>query len=276
MATIDLYIVAAGSGSRMSSHTPKALIRIVDEPCLTATLQQIGDRFRRVFVITATSMSDQWAAYFQSLRVVYPELAQSVVNVSIRSGLGDGHATLQGILSAEEQEGSALAQEIVVAWGDVFFPDAAIIDELLSRPRKGSGLLPAVDEPHPYVCLRVNEDMQCLSAEFSKYGEQHSAGFHDQSVFRFDRRRLRASLFELHNALWKNGRYIAPGSELSLLYSFHQLYNAQDPAYVYETNYPTLSFNTVEEVAAIQVAIRARWRARFRNAIAVDEPASEK
>lgn len=277
MERVDLYIVAAGGGSRMMSDRPKALVRIVDEPCLTATLQQIGEKFRRVFVVTGISMRDQWVAYFQHLETVYPELAQSVVNLPIMSGLGDGHATLRGIIAAEEREGGCLAQEIVVAWGDVFFPNGAIIDELLLTPRRGSGLLPAVNEIHPYVSLRVNEEMQCLSAEFSKLGEQESAGFHDQSVFRFDLQRLRASLCDLHNALWKNGHYIAPGGELSLLYSFHHLYNARDPAYVYETKYPTLSFNTVKEVASIQLKVRARWEARFRSdAGRVEEPAAGK
>jgi len=275
MNTVDLYIVTAGDGSRMMSDEPKALARIADEPCLTATLHQIAGKFRRVFIVTGVSKRDQWAMYFQELKAVYPELARPVVNLPIKSGLGDGHATLQGIIAAEAREGSSIALEIVVAWGDVFFPNGAIIDELLSNPRKGSGLLPAVNESYPYVSLRVNEEMQCLSAEFSKAGEQDLVGFHDQSVFRFNRQRLRASLCDLHNALWKNGRYITPGGELSLLYTFHQLYNAGDPAYVYETKYPTLSFNTRKEVAAIEQVMRTGLEAGFRGDLEGAKPATD-
>jgi hypothetical protein len=104
--------------------------------------------------------------------------------------------------------------------------------------------------------------MQCISADFSKHGESHANGFHDQSVFRFDISRLMKSLSDLHSALWKNDRYITPGGELSLLYSFHYLYNSHDPVYVYETAHPTLSFNTIEEVVDIQRDLSARWKLR--------------
>jgi bifunctional N-acetylglucosamine-1-phosphate-uridyltransferase/glucosamine-1-phosphate-acetyltransferase GlmU-like protein len=268
MTTADLYIVAAGNGSRMSAELPKALVPITDEPCLTSTLQQIGEKFRKVFVVTNVLARESWQAYFQNLKVNHPKLAGCTVNLQIESGLGDGHATLHGLIAAEEVEGAAaLAQDIVVAWGDVFFPHAELIDELLAAVLAGSGLFPAVHEKHPYVALLVNEFMQCVSADFSKYGETHAVGYHDQSVFRFSRPRLMTSLSQIHSALWKGRRYITPGGELSLLYSFHQLFNAGTPAYVYETRYPTLSFNTVEEVAGIQREISARWKNRSQSAL---------
>jgi bifunctional N-acetylglucosamine-1-phosphate-uridyltransferase/glucosamine-1-phosphate-acetyltransferase GlmU-like protein len=263
MPGADLYIVAAGCGSRMNSELPKALVPIADEPCLTTTLQQIGAKFRKVFVVTNVLACEQWQCYLDTLQEKYPELAQWVVNLPIRSGLGDGHAALQALLAAEGVHGDALAQDIIVTWGDVFFQHAEIIDELLSVPARGPGLFPAVHEAKPYVSLLVNEQMQCMSVSFSKYGEYQVNGLHDQSVFRFARHRLRACLGELHNALWKGGRYVTPGGELSLLYSAHHLYNSGDPIYVYETQYPTLSFNTVEEVAAIQREISTRWQNRF-------------
>jgi hypothetical protein len=213
-----------------------------------------------VFVVTNVLVQDQWHHYFQELEANYPELAKLVLNLPITSGLGDGHATLQGFLAAERLKAAALSQDVVIAWGDVFFPDAEIIDELLSIVPLGSGLLPAVRESHPYVSLLVDERMRCVSADFSKHGEYHSTGLHDQSVFRFSLPVLRASLRELHNALWKNGRYLSPGGELSLLYSFHQLYNSSDPAYVYETEHPTFNFNTIEEVVDIQLEISNRWK----------------
>jgi len=261
MSNTDLYIIAAGNGSRMHANVPKALVPITDEPCLTTTLQQIGHRFRKVFVVTNALIQDQWISYFQRLCADYPELARPV-NLSIKSGLGDGHATLQGILAAEKTSEVPLCQDVVIAWGDVFFPKAEIIDELLSITPKGSGLLPAVRESNPYVSLLTDDRMRCVAADFSKHAEDHLTGLHDQSVFRFSLPSLRRSLHELHNALWKNGRYIAPSGELSLLYSFHQLYNSSAPAYVYETEYPTLSFNTVEEVAAIQKQISKQWKCR--------------
>lgn len=259
MQAVDLYVVAAGLGSRMRILLPKALVAINDDqPCLTTTLRRIGHKFQTVFVVTNILATGEWSAYFESLEARDPDLAKQVVNLRIESGLGDGHAVLQGIEAAERTSGSTLSDDIVITWGDVFFADGAIVDELLSTKTVGSGLLPTVWEENPYVALLVNEEMQCLAAEFSKFGERHFAGYHDQSVFRFSRPKLRTSLHDLHRALWKRDRYICPGGELSLLYAFHHLYNIADPAYVYETNHPTLSFNTVEEVMEIQREFRGQ------------------
>lgn len=252
MSSTDLYIIAAGNGSRLNASMPKALVSITSEPCLTTTLRQIGHKFRRVFVVTNVLARDQWHSYFRALEVVHPGLARFTIDLPIESGLGDGHATLQGLMAAENLRETTLSQDIVVTWGDVFFRHPELIDELLSMFLKGSGLLPVIEESNPYVSLLINEEMQCVSADFSKFGEKHVSGLHDQSVFRFARHRLRASLCDLHNALWKGGRYLSPGGELSLLHSFHQLYNSGNPTYVYETRYATLSFNTIEEVVTIQ------------------------
>jgi molybdopterin-guanine dinucleotide biosynthesis protein A len=258
MPAADLYIIAAGNGSRINANLPKALIPILDEPCMTTTLRQIAPRFRRVFVVTNVLAWTEWYRYFRRLEVAYPQLAKLTTNLPIKSGLGDGHATLQALLAAERLEVEALAEDIVILWGDAFVRDGQLIDELLSQPLTGSGLFPVVHENHPYVALLVNEMMQGISVEFSKFGETHGGGFHDQCVFRFLRPKLKACLQELHNSLWRNSRYMAPGGELSLLYSVHQLYNSGNPVCAYETSYPTLSFNTVEDVLAIQQQMRSR------------------
>lgn len=264
--TTDLYIIAAGKGSRMASNVPKALVPIVDEPCLTTTLKQIGGKFHNVFIVTNNLIQDRWTEYFLDLKKNYPELADNVRNIPIASGLGDGHAVMQAIEGTNDRRFFA-NDDIVIAWGDVFFPHAEIIDELVTKFREGNGFIPAVRENNPYVSLLVDDQMRCTSADFSKYGENHPTGFHDQSVFRFDRRELADALSKLHNAFWKGGRYITPGGELSLLYTFHLMYNSNkhSAARVYETDYPTLSFNTPEEVAAIQHEINIKWQTKFRN-----------
>lgn len=254
----DLYVIAAGIGSRLSSNVPKALYPISTEPCLTTTLRQIGCLFRRIFVVTNVLVNSQWCIYFKQLGAQYPSLVESVVHLPIHSGLGDGHATLQAFIAAENFESAALSADVVILWGDVFVPDSSLFDELLDFHRDAPGLIPAVYESNPYVTLVVDETMKCVAAEFSKHGEQNSAGFHDQCVFRFDRDRLKESLRAIHCALWKRDRYIAPGGELSLLYTFHQLHNSNNPARVYETSYRTLTFNTIEEVASIQRQVDSR------------------
>lgn len=252
----DLYIIAAGNGLRLNASIPKALMPIVDEPCITTTIRRLGPKFSKVFVVSNALASNEWNDYFAHLRAVHPQLACHTENLSINSGLGDGHATLEGLVAAEISSRGQLAEDVVITWGDAFYRDADIVDELLSRPVPAAGLFPAAYESTPYVALLVDHDMQCMSADFSKHGEKHSAGFHDQSIFRFVRPTLKASLRDLHNSLWKNGRYVTPAGELSLLHTAHHLYNVGRAVRVYETRHRTLSFNTPHEVSMIRSEMR--------------------
>jgi len=252
MTEADLYVIAAGNGSRMNSSLPKPLIQIVDEPCLTTTLRRISGFFRRTFIVTNVLSHELWRDYFDGLYTTQHDMVDRVREVPIRSGLGDGHATMHGILEAKKLFGGSLLNDIVIVWGDVFFTEGELIKEILSCDLVGAGLIPAVLEDDPYVCLRADDLMRCMSADFSKYGERHAFGLHDQSVFRFNLPRLMRALQNLHKCLWKNDRYLSPGGELSLLHSFHELYNSGDAAYVYETKYTTASFNTRQELMELR------------------------
>lgn len=255
---ITLFIIAAGKGSRMKINLPKALVPITDEPCLTTTLQQIGSKFEKVVIVTNIDIQKTWASYFKETGTKYPGLLDNVSNMPISSGLGDGHAVLKAL---QQLPGPNHADdEIVVAWGDIFFANPGIIDELLSASSiYHSGFIPAIKEDNPYVTLLVDDFMRCRSADFSKYGENHEHGFHDQSVFKFKQTVIKSALTSLHNSLWKNGRYMTQGGELSLLHAFHYLYNSGTPLKVYQTDYPTMSFNTPEEVAHIQQELKTSW-----------------
>src|ERR1044072_7575453 len=156
----DLYIVAAGNGSRVRAGLPQGLGSIFEEPCLSPTLKLVSQKFRRVFIITNVLVQDLWSVYFGELGAVQPELAKRIVNVPITSGLGDGHATLHGMLAAEQTERTVVASDVVIMWGDVFLPSGDLLDELLSIPNDGSGGVPARMELNPDVCLRVNQTRQ--------------------------------------------------------------------------------------------------------------------
>jgi NDP-sugar pyrophosphorylase family protein len=260
---IDLFIIAAGKGSRMGGSIPKALVPLVDGiPNLTTTLQQIGHKFHNVYVVTNEEVFSAWEDYFIELKLKYPELSNNVRNISISSGRGDGHAVMEGM-----REARSMCDEIVVAWGDVFFPEEELIDELLSK-QIIMGVVPTVFRADPYVALRLHEN-KILYANFSKHGEDTRDGYHDQSVFRFDRRSLRGALEIMHDVLNKNGKYITANGEMSLLHVFHYVANTSSEEIpeiqAYETKYPTLSFNTVEEVAQIQKEINQKWKHKFRN-----------
>lgn len=248
MYKADLYIIAAGAGSRMGGSVPKPLIPLLnDEPNISTMLSRIGHKFENIFLVTSLKVQDYWQAYLNDPR--YAHLLFNVKNIPIVSGLGDGHAVLSAFKAVTDL-GVKHNDDIVICWGDVFFKHHEIIDEMFKTPAI-YGLIPAIKESNPYVTLLVDDKLNCLSADFSKHGESHSSGFHDQSVFAFAKNHLQQALNNLHVAFWKNGRYMTPGGELSLLHSFHYLYNIGTPAQVYETDYPTMSFNTPGEVNLI-------------------------
>lgn len=266
----DLYIIAAGKGSRLGANIPKALVEINSECCIDSTLRLIGNKFNKVFIVANELVRNTWEEHWQK---VYNSpnrcLLMNMKMLYINSGLGDGHATLHGLWAAKKfidelnvetdsvkttffERHEYISNDVVITWGDVYFSQPEIIDELLSHKLNDcSGIIPGVHEENPYVTLLTDDQMHCVSADFSKFGENHPTGLHDQSIFRFDRIKLWNSLHSLHNAFWKNGRYLTPGGELSLLHTFHELYNSGKPMFVYQTDYATESFNTQQEVDQI-------------------------
>jgi NDP-sugar pyrophosphorylase family protein len=249
----DLYIIAAGKGSRLGGNIPKALVPIGGVPNLTRTLLAAKGKFQNTFIVANELIQDQWETWNAEMQMKYSDTLdyKSHHLVMIQSGLGDGHAALQGLQASSSF--TSVSEDTVICWGDAVFT-SDIFNELLAKKYRGetSGFLPAQKEATPYVTLLVDDRMRCISADFSKYGENHPSGFHDQSIFRFKRKLIEEALSFLHFSFWKNGRYITPGGELSLLYAFHFLYNVGNPAQVYETEHPTQSFNTATELDMIR------------------------
>jgi NDP-sugar pyrophosphorylase family protein len=252
----DLYIIAAGYGSRMGGSVPKALIEFNGEPNLTRTLRLDGWLFDKVYVVINKKQLDPWFAYFQNLD---EELMANVEPIDIESGRGDGHATLNAMLKTPEPESR---DETVIIWGDVFLKSHLSMLDLLARPmEKCVGVVPVVYEDNPYVALKLDDAHDIKWAEFAKLEEFNEEGYHDQSMFRFWSRPLRNALRELHASLSRGDRYTTVNHELSLLYVFHYFYNhtvepmTGDPSgrvKAYVSKFTTLSYNTIEDLSTIQ------------------------
>lgn len=274
--TIDLFIIAAGKGSRMGGSLPKALVPIYNGiPNISTMLKQAKGKFNRIFVITNVDIQEHWTEYFentvQNSYLKDADFINSIYNIPIVSGFGDGHAVISGVQAARKtlqmlankgiKPFEDISKEIVICWGDVFIQYEETFTELLKHDlysSTSSGIIPAVKEDNPYVTLLVDPALKVIAADFSKYGENHESGWHDQSIFKFNTHLLTEALAFCHLALWKNGRYMTHGNELSTLYAFHYLYNTNNGARVYETDYPTMSFNTKDEVFKIQKEIESK------------------
>ena len=273
----DLYIIAAGIGSRMGGDIPKALVQLTDTPNITTTLKQSSGKFKNVYIVIneENNTQIQWNNWMEITSEMFPDLVRNVQLVPIKSGLGDGHAVLEAIYKIENLTDSL--EDIVICWGDVFFPYSETFDEILSckdlqqfsnKETTMVGIMPVVYEPHPYVTIDIDGDV-VKGAYFSKWnehppGDENTLKPHDQSIFRFNRALIKEALEQIHNATFRNGTYASHG-ELSLLFSFHYTFNAgKGTIFHYTSNYPTMSFNTPAEVQYIQRQIDERWNDKFK------------
>jgi choline kinase len=251
-----LFIIAAGKGTRMGGSLPKAFMDVGGKSNIQNTLEKASGRFKKAYIVANSSLRDVWTALVKQIEV---DIDFEVL--FIESGLGDGHAVLAALkhkqlkqTDFEEPFGSLINPFVTIVWGDVYIPDSGIFAELLSNNSQiVFGKIPVVKEENPYVTILTDTSLVVTGADFRKLGEGHATGFHDQSIFLFDTASLIISLENLHNALWKSGRYISPNGELSLLYVFHNIYNKYESGPIaFETFYPTMGFNTPEELEMIR------------------------
>lgn len=248
----DLFIIAAGKGTRMSAlgSLPKALMDVGGKSNLQNTLEKAEGKFDQIYIVANSALEDVWLREMDKIKS-----SSNHKLIFIESGLGDGHAVLAALRHRNVVGSSKF---VTIVWGDVYVPDAGIFAELLSNTQHIEfGKVPVANEYKPYVTILTNDALVITGADFTKLGEGHSVGFHDQSIFLFNRVELEKSLSNLHNAFWKTGRYLSPNGELSLLFAFHEIYNTNKGLgglIAYQTDFPTMGFNTPDELDLIRKA----------------------
>lgn len=247
----DLIIIAAGNGTRMGNiHVPKALIDINGIPNLENTLNKIDGMFRNIYVVGNNKNIDMFDV-FVGKYIHCNQFSGNIKTISIDSGKGDGHA----VMAAMTIIGEELADKFFVLWGDAYISHPEIFEECMKYDKTHDikpMLIPVVKEDNPYVTFLVDKDMRCMSVDFSKRGEKHDNGFHDQCIFLCCKTCLENSLDVLDAAYFKNGRYITDSGELTFLYLVHYFYNIEYAATAIVTDYPQFSYNTMDEVKAIE------------------------
>jgi len=259
---IDLWIIAAGRGTRMGDITiPKTLIEINGKSNLQNTLDLVKDKFRKVFVVVAEDMEE---AVLLTLRSWYPLCSDlNVEIIPIESGGGDGKAVLEAYRKVIRV--LTVTERAVILWGDAHLRSGSIVDELLSMMSKNKDmtlLIPVVMEKTPYVTINTNSDMFALSADFTKYGEVHIDGWHDQSIFGVNLVSIIGALEWQELTSKKQDKYgiikfTTQSGELTFLNLVHFLWNIEEPARVYETKFPSMGYNTPEELEKIKLAIKS-------------------
>lgn len=243
---MELIIIAAGNGKRMGNiSVPKVLYPVNGTPNLKRILDAAEDS--EVFDSVQLVVKESAEADFEQYLVDNP-FKISVDITPINSGMGDGHALMEALY--QNNFGS---EHAIVVWGDVYIEHSMIFQELATyEDQCFNVILPVYKEESPYVTILADQDMNITAADFSKLGEKHFEGLHDQSVFMINKNATLETLQTMHNVLWKNGRYISESKELNFLHAMHYLFNYDQPASCYITEYPTKSFNSIDEVKQIE------------------------
>lgn len=269
MSPVDLVIVAAGNGTRMGDkYKPKILTEINGVPNLYNTFNKIiGSEvvFKNIYIVTNKRNWDDVSRAVQTYDSKDSLLSQVSV-IEIESGRGDGHAILEMAKVVND-----LSQQFFIMWGDAYLTSGDIFDDCLREAELipfTPLIIPVINEIKPYVTFLVDANMNCISADFSKHGENHPSGFHDQCVFLVNHKpHILNQLYEMEKFFFKNGRYITESGENTFLYIVHALYNTREisdcdgsefhyAAKAIITDSPVLSYNTLGEVKDIERVLR--------------------
>jgi bifunctional N-acetylglucosamine-1-phosphate-uridyltransferase/glucosamine-1-phosphate-acetyltransferase GlmU-like protein len=249
-----IYIIAAGNGSRLGSKIPKALYPIAGEPNIQRTIRLVKQA-----IVNTDNPAEIVIVCSKQRQADFEALNSDVAILPISSGLGDGHAVMTA-LAEQLYDGTGYYKQesqSLIIWGDAVLESSGIIEEAITIELGLTPMmLPVVMEKDPYVSILLdNNSGDCISADFSKMGEHHPSGFHDQCIFKIKTWIIFARLEQMHAAYWKNGRYTTETKELTFLYLIHYLYNIAQAAKAYTSEFTVHSFNTVEEAARIEAIL---------------------
>lgn len=261
--TFDLMIVAAGNGTRMGSDAlPKILIEINGKANLHNTIEKASScpKIGNIYIIVNKRNKTVIVESVKEIVSYYGHpLMDRIFEIEIESGRGDGHAVLEAYRTITKTKRiKKFSESFFVMWGDAYLTSNNIFVDCVQEYEKDktrSMFIPVVNEKDPYVTFVVDKNMNCIGADFSKRGEKHPTGFHDQCVFLCNTKNIIDGLSTLDSAYLKNGRYVTDSGELTFLYLVHYFYNIENAAKALITDSPVLSYNTMGEVKEIEKSL---------------------
>lgn len=223
-------ILAAGKQTRFKSDIPKALSLYENKTVLEHNISVIDKYVDEVYVVCSNWNLDK----FKELGIENDR----VKILSIDSGLGCGHGVMLSLKLIKEYS------DILLLWGDSI-QDDIVISRLVDSYR-GYFLVPVVMEEKPYVQFKAGERHFIHNVFFSKYNHNiDEFGYHDLSVFMFDKELIYKKLYKMHIKGWTGESYNTKSGELIFLEMFNE--NKNLGKILKMNNVKAKSFNTLEE-----------------------------
>lgn len=222
-------ILAAGKQTRFESDIPKALVQYKDHTVLEHNIELLKSNVDKILVICSEWNYEQ----FKKLNIENENLEL----ISINSGFGCGHGVMESLKLIKEYA------DIILIWGDSI-QNKFVIDELVCKYR-GYVLVPVVIEKKPYVQFKTDKGF-ITHVSFSKYNQHiDDIGYHDLSIFMFDKDFVYKKLIKMHKKYWKDDEYKTKSKELVFLELFNE--NKKFGKILKINNIQSMAFNTVEE-----------------------------
>lgn len=208
------------------------MLNTVHGTVLEHNISVLKDSVDKIYVICSHENIDLFRKYE----------TESVIVKSIDSGLGCGHGVMK---SLELIDGY---NDILLVWGDSVQNKNVI--ERLVKSYRGYFLVPVTVEDHPYVQFNENKGF-ITKVSFSKFNDKiDDEGFHDLSVFLFDKHLVLKKLKEMHKKYWKNNAYATKTNELTFLNLFNE--NKNFGKILKMNDIRDKSFNTIEEYKKLE------------------------
>jgi len=220
-------ILAAGRQTRFNSETPKALVKYGESTALEHNIGVLKPNVDEIYVVCSTYNYDLFKQYG----------SDNIIVKSIDGGLGCGHGVMKAL---ELIKGYA---DIVLIWGDSI-QNEQVVSKLVNVYR-GYFLVPVVEENKPYVQFKESNKF-ITKVSFSKFNDKiDDIGYHDLSIFAFDKELVLKKLKEMHKKYWKDEEYNTRSKELVFLDLFNE--NKRFGKILKFKDIEDRSFNTVEE-----------------------------
>jgi len=167
---------AAGTGSRLGRHEPKALVRIGAQTFLECALSKLTDCVDRVVIVVSEGAEPQFSAELERIGWTRPT---EIVTQHEPTGSADAVALGLGPVPAEEP--------CLVMWADQVGLSKEtirrVVDILHQGPRQL--ILPRVEVTRPYVWLRISPDGNVTVGRQRDNDAPPPVGFSDVGLFGF-------------------------------------------------------------------------------------------
>ena len=214
----------------------KALTLIKGRPLLEVILDEIGDLFDEVVIVSSPKHEQDFLKYLKT-RTNLPKSRVVVQQIP------------RGSLDAINTGSKFLRSDCIVVWGDQIGVSRSTIELLMREKSSGYHLIvPKIFTEHPYVWLEFSENSDhVLGIGRQRDGDTADKGWADLGVFYFSTdalRRLRPIQNELISSLG--------GREIDLTYAIPVLSRQFDSHFPIRTN--SLELLAVNTMADISIA----------------------